>query len=160
MRALLTRFEVLVIALTGLPLLAALVIEHIGGLVPCPLCLMQRVWMMAAGLVAVGAVIHASSSRAYPALTGLLACIGGGFSIRHLYLQSLPEHEAPSCGPDIDYMFQNFPLGDVLAAMTKGTGDCAKVNSIVDVLIPVGALAIFVLILGLCVSRLTQSRMP
>jgi disulfide bond formation protein DsbB len=80
-----------------------------------------------------------------------MAAIGGGFSLRHLYLQSLPEHEAPSCGPDIDYMLQNFPLSDVLLTMTRGTGDCANVTSIVDVLIPFGALIIFLLVIVRCI---------
>lgn len=146
-------WPVAVIAITGIPLFLALVIEYAGGLVPCPLCLMQRVWMMAAGGVVLIASIHGSSQRLYAGLTTLMGAIGGGFSIRHLYLQSLPEHEAPSCGPDIDYMFQNFPLLDVLETMTRGTGDCAKVTSVVDVLIPVGALLVFLLVITVGVAR-------
>lgn len=146
-------WPILVIGITGVPLFLALIIEYMAGLVPCALCLMQRVWMIAAGLIAVFAWIHATDNRFYPALTATMAGIGASFSIRHLYLQTLPEHEAPSCGPDVDYMLQNFPLADVLLTMTRGTGDCAKVTSIVDVLFPVGALVIFLLVIGLCAVR-------
>ena len=150
--------ELQVLAITGIPLFVALLIEHAGGLVPCPLCLMQRVWMIAAGMVALIAWVRESGSALYPLLTAVAGTIGGGFSIRHLYLQTLPEHEAPSCGPDIDYMFQNFPLADVLSAMTRGTGDCAKVTSVIDVLIPAGALMIFLLIVTLCLFQLGRDR--
>lgn len=154
MNATLPSWPVPVLGVTGIPLFLALVIEYAGGLVPCPLCLMQRVWMMAAGSVALIAWIHGSHHRPYAAITTVMAAVGGGFSIRHLYLQSLPEHEAPSCGPDIDYMFQNFPLLDVLETMTRGTGDCAKVTSVVDVLIPVGALLVFVLVITVGLGRM------
>ncbi len=149
-------WPITVVALTGIPLFLALLIEYLGGLVPCPLCLMQRVWMMAAGLIALLAWTHGAQQRLYSGVTAVMSLVGAGFSLRHLYLQSLPEHEAPSCGPDIDYMFQNFPLLDVLATMTRGTGDCAKVTSIVDVLIPVGALLIFVAVTALTVGRLMR----
>jgi len=117
---------------------------------------MQRVWMIACGLVAIASLLHGRALGLYPALAMLTAGIGAGFSIRHLYLQALPEDQVPACGPDLGYMFGNFPLSDVLAAMTRGTGDCAKVTSIVDVLIPFGALLIFLSLLALCVYRLRQ----
>lgn len=143
-------WEWLAIALTGSMLASALIMEHAMGLVPCPLCLMQRVWMIIVGIVAVAGLTHGRSIGIYPLFGILAAGIGGGFSIRHLYLQTLPLSEAPSCGPDLGYMFSNFPLADVLAAMTRGTGECAKVDSIIDVLIPLGALAGFILLVAIC----------
>ena len=153
------RWEWVAIALTGSMLASALIMEHAMGLVPCPLCLMQRVWMIFVGVVAVAGLTHGRSIGIYPLLGVLTAGIGGGFSIRHLYLQTLPPSEAPSCGPDLGYMFNNFPLADVLAAMTRGTGECAKVDSIIDVLIPLGALAGFVLLVVVC-SRGLLARAP
>ncbi|MEZ5595291.1 MAG: disulfide bond formation protein B [Pseudomonadales bacterium] len=137
-------------ALTGTLLAAALGMEHLLGLEPCPLCLMQRIWMIVAGLVCLAALLHRGGQRFYAGLGAFAGVVGGGFSIRHLYLQSLPEDQAPSCGPDLGYMFENVPLRDVLAAMTHGTGDCAKVESLIDVLIPVGALAGFIAIVLIC----------
>jgi len=148
------RWEWLTIALTGSMIATALIMEHVMGLVPCPLCLMQRVWMIIVGTIAVAALAHGRSIGIYPLLGVVTAGIGGGFSIRHLYLQTLPPNEAPSCGPDLGYMFSNFPLADVLAAMTRGTGECAKVDSMIDVLIPLGALAGFVLLVVICTRGL------
>lgn len=72
------------------------------------------------------------------------AVIGGGFSIRQLYLQGLPPDQVPSCGPDMSYMLEAFPLTDVLIAMTRGTGDCAEVAwSFLGISIPGWALVGF-----------------
>lgn len=117
----------LIVAITGFLLAGALIMEHVFAMDPCPLCLMQRVWFAFAGLIALVALIHSTRWGIYPLLTLVAAVIGGGFSIRQLYLQSLPPDQVPSCGPDMTYMLENFPLSDVLAAMTRGTGDCAAV---------------------------------
>jgi disulfide bond formation protein DsbB len=108
-------------------LAGALVMEHLFDMDPCPLCLMQRVWFAIAGLISLTALLHSPRWGIYPLLTLLAAVIGAGFSIRQLYLQSLPEDQVPACGPDMTYMLENFPLSDVLAAMTRGTGSCAEV---------------------------------
>lgn len=117
----------LIVAATGVLLSGALIMEHQFEMDPCPLCLMQRVWFAIAGLISLAALLHSPRWGIYPLLTLTAALIGGGFSIRQLYLQSLPADEVPACGPDMSYMLENFPLSDVLAAMTRGTGSCAEV---------------------------------
>jgi len=134
----------LIVAITGGLLTGALVMEHVFGLDPCPLCLMQRVWFAFAGLISLAALIHSTRWGIYPLLTILAAVIGGGFSIRQLYLQSLPPDAVPACGPDMSYMLENFPLSDVLAAMTRGTGDCAAVTWQFGLTIPGWALVGFI----------------
>lgn len=138
----------LIVAGTGFLLAGALIMEHVFQMDPCPLCLMQRVWFAIAGLLALAALIHSPRWGIYPLLTMLAALIGGGFSIRQLWLQSLPEDQVPACGPDMTYMLENFPLADVLAAMTRGTGDCAAVAWQFGLTIPgwalVGFVAIFI----------------
>jgi disulfide bond formation protein DsbB len=82
----------------------------------------------------------------YPLLTIVTAAIGGGFSIRQLWLQSLPADQVPACGPGVDYLFENFPLGEVLQQMTQGTGDCAEVVWEFGLSIPGWALVGFIAI--------------
>jgi len=137
----------LIVAGTGFLLAGALVMEHIFMMDPCPLCLMQRVWFAIAGLFALAALIHSPRWGIYPLLTMLAALIGGGFSIRQLWLQSLPADQVPACGPDMTYMLENFPLADVLAAMTSGTGDCAAVSWQFGLTIPGWALVGFICII-------------
>jgi len=121
-------WAVMIVVICGVLLCTALVMEYAFDLAPCPLCLMQRVWFGIAGLIAVAGLGHSSRWGIYPLLSMLAAITGAGFAIRQLYLQSLPADQVPACGPDMTYMFENFPLADVLAAMTRGTGDCAQVT--------------------------------
>ena len=144
-----------ILALTGALLSGALVMEHIFAMVPCPLCLMQRIWFFAAGLFAFIGLMHNPRWGIYPLLSIGSALVGGGFSIRQLYLQSLPADKVPACGPDITYMIDAFPLKDLLAAMTRGTGDCAAVTwEFLGLSIPGWALVGFLVIVALGVAQL------
>lgn len=143
------------VALCGALLFGALLLEHVLGLVPCPLCLMQRVWFCIAGLCAVAGLLHEPRWGIYPLLTIVASLTGGGFAIRQLYLQSLPADQVPACGPGIDYMFEALPLSEVLAAMTRGTGDCAEVaGSFLGISIPGWALLGFALVIAVAVLQI------
>ena len=89
---------------------------------------MQRIWLALTALFAYVSLAHNPRWGIYPLLGGLCTLVGGGFSIRQLWLQSLPKDQVPACGPDLTYMLEAFPLSEVLAAMTSGTGDCAEVS--------------------------------
>ena len=104
-------------------LCVGLLVEFALGLAPCPLCMMQRIWFALTGIVAWIGLTHNPRWGIYPLVSALCAMVGGGFAIRQLWLQSLPADQVPSCGPDLSYMIDAFPLGDLLAAMTSGTGD-------------------------------------
>jgi disulfide bond formation protein DsbB len=97
---------------------------------PCPLCIMQRVFFTAAGLVALVAFIHNPGARGIKAygLTGAaLAIAGSGFALRQIWLQHLPKDQVPACGPSLSYMLQEFPLAETLKVMFSGDGNCAEI---------------------------------
>ena len=144
-----------IVALCGILLCAALVMEYGSGLLPCPLCLMQRIWFFFAGLAAFIGLLHNPKWGIYPFSTIAAAIIGGGFSLRQLWLQSLPADQVPSCGPDMTYMFENFPLSEILVLMTQGTGDCAEVSFQFGLTLPGWALVGF---LGVMALSLLQWR--
>jgi len=98
----------IVLVSTGAVLIAVLFFQKVLHLTPCPLCVTQRVFVMAIGLLALLAFIHAPEKR-------------------HLWLQSLPEHLVPACGSGIAYLFQTLPLMDALKVILQGDGDCAEV---------------------------------
>lgn len=112
-------------------LLTALYFQFVSGLEPCPLCISQRIMVLAVALVLLAAFLHNPGSmgvRIYAVVGGLTALAGASVSGRHVWLQHLPADEVPACGPGLGYMFQNFPLTDTLRSMLTGTGDCAKVD--------------------------------
>jgi disulfide bond formation protein DsbB len=96
-------------------------------------------------------------------LSALYALIGGGFAIRQLWLQSLPADQVPSCGQSLEYMISDVveygaPIGQLLAKMTSGTGDCAVVHDVIPLLSIAGwALVGFIIVLAASVMQLRQS---
>ena len=75
----------------------ALYMQYVMELIPCALCMTQRVFVIAVGVVALIAWLHkpgTKGTKVYAILGGLLAIVGGAFSIRHLWLQSLPNNKS------------------------------------------------------------------
>ena len=109
----------------------ALYAQHIVGLEACPLCIMQRMALIALGLVFAVAALHAprgAGARAYAALGGIAALAGMGISAWHVRLQNLPPAEVPACGPGFDYIMDAFGWLDGLRMVFTGSGECAEVN--------------------------------
>jgi disulfide bond formation protein DsbB len=121
------------VALCVLMMAVALGLEHIGGLEPCPLCVFQRVGVIATGLVLAVAAIHNPAGRvgrAVYAVLALAAVAGGAFVAgRHVWLQSLPPDQVPSCGPGLDYMIDVLPMQEMLATVLSGSGECASIDA-------------------------------
>jgi disulfide bond formation protein DsbB len=110
----------------------ALTLQLKGGLVPCPLCIFQRIAFTATGAVFLVAGLHAPRAawgqRLYAALALLAAGIGVGIAGRHVWLQHLPPDEVPSCGPGLDYMRELLPMTSVIRKVLTGSGECARVD--------------------------------
>jgi protein dithiol:quinone oxidoreductase len=138
-------------------LLTAIYFQFVGGLEPCPLCISQRIMVLAVALVFLTAFLHRTGplgTRVYGVLGALVALGGASISGRHVWLQHLPAEEVPACGPGLEYMFKNFPLGETLRMMLTGTGDCAKVDwTLLGLSMPAWVLICF---LGLAVFSLAQ----
>lgn len=129
----------------------ALFLEHVRGLVPCPLCMFQRAAFVILGIVFLLGALHAPRSKGGRAVYGVLglaaAALGIGIAGRHVWLQSLPPDQVPACGPDLAYMMEAFPMGDVLQKVLTGSGECAKVDwSFLGLAMPAWALIWFVLL--------------
>lgn len=130
----------------------ALVLEHGFGQLPCALCLNQRAWIMLAGLLAAAGFAHNPRLGIYPLLAVGASLAGGAFSIRHLYLLTLPADQVPDCPVDFDYMIDVYPVLEVLRHMTIGTGDCAEQSAA----IPAAALVGFVGMVALTITYWRQ----
>lgn len=134
----------------------ALYLEHVMGMEPCPLCMTQRIFVMATGAMALLAFLHHPGKRGllvYGALGCLLALAGSYFSSRQLWLQSLPPDKVPACGPALEYMLEVFPFMDVLKAMLHGDGNCAEVDRLFGVSLALWTLLAFT---GLALLNLLQ----
>lgn len=115
----------------ALMMVAALYLEHVVGLAPCPLCIVQRICVIGFGLVCLVAAIHNPHKlgrRVYAALAMLFALAGGATAIRQIWLQSIPADELPSCLPSLEYMMEALPFQDILRLVLHGTAECAEVS--------------------------------
>lgn len=116
---------------TLIAMVAALWLQHYAHLEPCPLCIFQRVAMMATGVVALLAFLHGpgrTGRRVYAVLTLLAVSAGVAVAGRHVWLQHLPPEEVPACGPGLDYWMDTFPFHEVLMKVFRGSGECAVVD--------------------------------
>jgi disulfide bond formation protein DsbB len=114
------------IAMMGFALFA----QYVLLLYPCPLCILQRIAVIGLGVVFLIAALHNTqnwAARVYAGLVALIAAAGAGVAGWHVHLQNLPPDEVPACGPGLNYMLDNFPLGDALKMVFKGSGECAEV---------------------------------
>ena len=115
----------------ALMMVAALYLEHVVGLAPCPLCIVQRICVIGFGLVCLIAALHNPRKlgrRVYAALAMLFALAGGATAIRQIWLQSIPADELPSCLPSLEYMMEALPFQDILRLVLHGTAECAEVS--------------------------------
>jgi protein dithiol:quinone oxidoreductase len=112
-------------------------LQHVVGLEPCPMCIVQRYALI---LVAVCAVfcwasgLKGSQKAAPGTLQKVLAAVallfagGGAFvAARQSFLQWYPP-EVMSCGRDFYGMVETFPLQRAIPMIFKGSGDCTKVD--------------------------------
>lgn len=112
-------------------LVAAYYFEYYMGLMPCPLCMVSRLWVYLLGALFLLAALHNPKEgiqKIYHIVLCLIAALGIGTSAHHLYLQSLPADEVPSCGPGLEYMLETLPFTEVLNQLLQGSGECAEVS--------------------------------
>jgi protein dithiol:quinone oxidoreductase len=103
-----------------------LIMQHVVGLQPCPLCIFQRMAFFAVGAFAILAAVLAPgvAGRWVGVLVLASGLTGLGLAARHVWLQMYPE--SLSCGPGLTIMLENFPLTEVLPKVFAGGGDCAE----------------------------------
>jgi len=120
----------LFILLTCVGLLSfGMYLQHVVGLVPCPMCIVQRYAMVLMALVAVLGAGLPGRKTALIAGSWLVLLAGGGAYVaaRQTWLQWYPP-EVVSCGRDFYGMIETFPLQRAIPMIFKGGGDCSKVD--------------------------------
>jgi disulfide bond formation protein DsbB len=120
----------LFILLTCVGLLSfGMYLQHVVGLVPCPMCIVQRYAMVLMALVAVLGAGLPGRKTALIAGSWLVLLAGGGAYVaaRQTWLQWYPP-EVVSCGRDFYGMIETFPLQRAIPMIFKGSGDCSRVD--------------------------------
>jgi len=104
-------------------------LQHVVGLEPCPMCIVQRYVMVLIAFVALLGVIFPCRKGSLGVGVGLVVLSSGGAYVaaRQTWLQWYPP-EVVSCGRDFYGMIETFPLQRAIPMIFKGGGDCSKVD--------------------------------
>lgn len=110
----------------------ALVVQFFQDLVPCSLCISQRLAYAATGFFFLLAAIHSPSGRAarwFYAIFALLSSLAGVlFAARQVWLQAHPFKAFSSCAPSFEFLRETHGWAMMFKALLFGTGDCAKID--------------------------------
>lgn len=104
--------------------------QHVVGLKPCFLCIIQRIAVMSIGLGAF--LVLLNPQKLITRISGnivyvLSAIVGLSAALRQMYMQRFPDPMA-SCGPGYEYVLENNPLVDALPQLLTATGSCSEVD--------------------------------
>ena len=109
----------------------ALYVQYVVGLEPCPLCILQRVSVIVAGVLFLVAMLHNPAdrgARVYGVLIDLAALLGILIAARHIWIIAQPPGAVAECGASLEYMMDVLPLHEVLGKVLTGSGECAKID--------------------------------
>lgn len=107
-----------------------LYLQHVQGLEPCPMCIMQRYALALVGVIALLGALHGprnAGARVYAALILLVSLAGGGVAARQSWIQRYPP-DIPECGPGLEFMVESFGLADALPMIFRGAGECTAID--------------------------------
>ncbi|WP_076509995.1 disulfide bond formation protein B [Pseudacidovorax sp. RU35E] len=104
-------------------------LQHVVGLEPCPMCIVQRyALILVAVFSALAAATGGNGLRKFWGFVALVFAAGGAFTAaRQSWLQWHPP-EFASCGRDIYGMIETFPLQRVVPMIFRGSGDCSQID--------------------------------
>ncbi len=105
-------------------------LQYIDNLLPCPLCVVQRIAYWALGLIALTAFFHHPhivGRRLYGGLMTILSLIGAGIALRQSWLIRYPETFTCSISPEETFL-NALPIAQWWPGMFEANGDCADVS--------------------------------
>lgn len=144
-------------ALVAASMAAALYLQYAVGLAPCPLCALQRLGIIAAGVFALAAAWAARGSIARLIAGGAAiasALAGAGVAVWHSWLLAHPPEQL-GCGRPFQWFHEDFPLVVWLPRLFRGDGDCLAVEwSLAGLTVPHWSLLAFVGVLALLVGAM------
>ncbi|MFZ1852495.1 MAG: disulfide bond formation protein B [Nitrosomonas sp.] len=124
-------------------------LQHVQGLLPCPLCVAQRVAYWLVGLSAFVAYWHNPGTlgiRLYGVLIMFFALLGSIIAARHAWLIRYPD--SFECGISPEEAFLNsLPIASWWPGMFEANGDCSTIEwRLLNLTIPDWSLLMFIAI--------------
>jgi disulfide bond formation protein DsbB len=148
-RFLISDLVILLVAIAAFSSLGiALIMQYVFELLPCPLCIIQRVIVVSIGIF----LVFAYLARKYHACQNVMLSIALIFSVlgvaaagRHVWLQYLPKDQIPGCLPSLTYLIETFSVFEVVNKVMQGSSECAAVKwTFLGLSIPEQTLVMFI----------------
>lgn len=139
----------------------AIYLQLAAQLLPCPLCVAQRVVYWLVGLTALFAFLHNTRGvgyKIYSILIAFFALLGMSVALRHSWLIRYPE--AIECGisPEEEFL-NNLLIAKWWPTMFKANGDCTDITwEFMSLTIPEWSASFFLLFLIIAIYVLLYGR--
>ena len=109
----------------------ALYLEYFKGVNPCPLCILQRVFLGALGITFFIGFVFAKT-RLRSIMIGISSVVfslcGALLAGRQAWIQYLPANQSADCGVSLQYMLHVLPIDQVVKKIFQGTAECSRVD--------------------------------
>ncbi len=107
----------------------ALWLQYGLGLEPCPLCALQRIAVVALGVVFLVAAMHNPGpigAIVYGGFAFIVGATGAGLAAWQVWIQAQPKGAVQACGSGLAHLLETLPFAEVVGAVLTGSGDCAE----------------------------------
>lgn len=104
-------------------------LQFVDGILPCPLCTLQRITFGLVGIIClIGIFLHGKFwGRIFINCLLIVASLLGIFLAgRQIWLQRFPTSISNECGVSIQYMMQVLPLNEVIQKIFEGSAECTR----------------------------------
>jgi disulfide bond formation protein DsbB len=129
-------------------LVYALYLQLVKNLLPCPLCVAQRLSYWVIGLTAMVAIAHnprALGRRLYSGVMIVAALVGGVVATRHSWLVRYPESFECGISPE-ERLLNSLPIARWWPTMFEANGDCSESSwELMSLTIPDWSAILFIL---------------
>lgn len=110
-------------------LLTSVYLQFMDGIMPCPLCSLQRVTFALLGIFfLIGVLLHTKfwARLLIDTLIALCSILGILLSGRQVWLQHFSSGENGECGVSLQYMAQVLPWNELMQKILEGSAECSK----------------------------------
>ncbi|EKD70981.1 MAG: hypothetical protein ACD_46C00308G0005 [uncultured bacterium] len=110
-------------------LLTSVYLQLFKGMMPCPLCTLQRISFGLMGFFfLLGAIFYFNKIARIilNSLIGIATSMGLFFATRQVWLQHFPPANSEECGVSLQYMMQVLPVNEVISKIIAGSAECTQ----------------------------------
>lgn len=135
-------------------------LQKYDGMMPCPLCVLQRIAFGLLGVLFFFGILTGENKigRWLIGTLGALTAFGGIFlSGRQVWLQHLPPDKNADCGVSLEYLMHVLPYDQLLAKILQGTAECSvKSWELLGFSLAEWSFLFFILLFILCIAQMLR----